>query len=223
MDDSRLTPYPHLSWLAYGLTIQPPRVFFLHEYTAATHRLMVTEEGDADLAWGTGADHVACHVTGGTLGFFPCDSAPHTLSITAAAGFLGHELLVPSSHLESVCEAEGAEPMVESRVFPAFRDTLLLACVHRLLAGSARGHLAEDVGTEIAARQVILRLAAVTGSRPPHLNGSRTRASLCRLSWRRSWNAWTPTLVGKHRWRKSAAASACHRATLPGSFSNRPA
>jgi AraC-like DNA-binding protein len=167
MDGRGLTPYPHLSWLAYGLTIRPPRVFLLHEYRAVTHRLMVTEEGDADLAWSTGADHVACHVTGGSLGFFPCDSTVHALAITAAAGFRGHELLLPSRHVESVCEAEGAGPMVESRVFPMFRDTLLLACVLRLLVGNARGHLAEDVGTEIAARQAIMRLAAITGGRPP--------------------------------------------------------
>jgi len=167
MDGSRLPPYPHLSWLAYGLTIRPPRVFLLHEYRAVTHRLMVTEEGDADLAWATGADHVACHVTGGSLGFFPCDSTLHSLSITAAAGFRGHELLVPSRHMESVCEAESAGHMADFRVFPVFRDTLLLACVLRLLVGSVRGHLAEDVGTEIAARQVIMRLAAITGGRPP--------------------------------------------------------
>lgn len=167
MDGSRLTPYPHLSWLAYGLTIRPPRVLLLHEYRAVAHRLMVTEEGDADLAWATGADRVTCHVTGGSLGFFPCDSTPHSLSITAAAGFRGHELLLPSRHMERVCEAEGAGHMVGFSVLPVFRDTILLACVLRLLMGSARGHLAEDVGTEIAARQVIMRLAAIAGGHPP--------------------------------------------------------
>lgn len=62
-------------------------MFLLHTFRAVTHRLMVTEEGDADLSWGTGAADLACHVTGGSLGFFPCDSALHSLSITAGAGF----------------------------------------------------------------------------------------------------------------------------------------
>lgn len=167
MDGSRLSPYPHLSWFAYGLTIRPPRVFLLHEYRAVAHRLMVTEEGDADLSWATGATDVACHVARGSLGFFPCDSAQHSLGITAAAGYRGHELLVPRRHLESVCEAEGARHPVEFRVIPAFQDTILLACAQRLLVGNCRAHLAEDVGTEIAARQVIMRLAAITGGRPP--------------------------------------------------------
>lgn len=167
MDGSRLSPYPHLSWFAFGLTIRTPRVFLLHTFRAVTHRLMVTEEGDADLSWGTGAVNVACHVTGGSLGFFPCDSALHSLSITAGAGFRGYELLVPRAHLESVCQAEGAEHMDDFHVIPVFQDTLLLACTLRLLVGNACGRLMEDVGTEIAARQVIMRLAAITGGRPP--------------------------------------------------------
>jgi AraC family transcriptional regulator len=106
-------------------------------------------------------------VTEGSLGFFPCDSTQHSLSITAAAGYRGHELLVPSRQMESVCEAEGVGHLVDFRVFPVFRDTLLLACLLRLLVGSVHGHLAEDVGAEIAARQVIMRLATITGGRPP--------------------------------------------------------
>lgn len=167
MDGSRLSPYPHLSWFAFGLTIRPPRVFRLHEYTAVTHRLMVTEEGDADLSWGADAADVACHVTGGSISFVPCDFARHSIGITAAAGYRGYELLVPSGHLESVCEAEGAGHTGDFRVIPVFRDTLLLRCSQRLLAGNACGRVLEDVGTEIAARQVIMRLAAITGGRPP--------------------------------------------------------
>lgn len=167
MDGSRLSPYPHLSWFAFGLIIRPPRVFLLHEFRAVTHRLMVTEEGDADLSWGRGAAIAACHVTGGSLGFFPCDSDLHSLAITAAAGFRGYELLVPRSHLEIVCQAEGAGHTDDFRVIPVFQDTLLLACSLRLLVGTACGQLAEDVGTEIAARQVMMRLAVITGGHPP--------------------------------------------------------
>lgn len=167
MDGSRLSPYPHLSWFAYGLTIRPPQVFVLHEYMAVTHRLIVTEEGDADFLWATGNTDVACHVASGSLGFFPCDFTPHSLAITAPGGYRGHELLVPRKHLESVCDAEGAQHTVDFRVMPVFRDALLLACALRLLSGKARGYLAWDVGDEIAARQVVMRLAACTGGRSP--------------------------------------------------------
>lgn len=167
MDGSRLSPYPHLSWFAHGLTIQPPRVFILHEYKAVTHRLIVSEAGDADFLWATGAAQIACHVTGGSLGFFPGDFARHSLGITTAGAYQGHELLVPHRHLERVCEAEGAQHDIDFRVIPVFRDTLLLACALRLLVGNARGYPAEDLGAEIAARQVVMRLAAIAGGHPP--------------------------------------------------------
>jgi AraC-like DNA-binding protein len=167
MDGNTLTPYPHLSWFAYGLTVEPPRVFVLHEYKAVTHRLIVTERGDADFMWTTGEVHVASHVTSGSIGFFPCDNAQHTLGITAVGGYRGHELLLPSKHLENVCEAEGTRKTTDFAFLPVFHDTHLLSCLDRLLAGGVHGQLAEDIGTEIAARQVIIRLAEISGGRPP--------------------------------------------------------
>lgn len=66
-----------------------------------------------------------------------------------------------------VSPAEDARHTVDFRVIPVFRDTLLLACALRLLIGDSLGHVAEDVGAEIAARQVIMRLAAIAGGHPP--------------------------------------------------------
>lgn len=167
MDGSRLSPYPHLSWFTYGLTVRPPRVFALHEYKAVSHRLILNAEGDADVVWATGAANVAYHVTGGSLGFFPCDSARHSLAITATESYRGHAILVPRRHLESVCDDDGARHTVDLHVIPMFRDTLLVACAARLLVGNASGRLAEGLGTEIAARQVLMSLASMTGGRPP--------------------------------------------------------
>lgn len=167
MDGSRLSPYPHLSWFAYDLAVHPPRVFILHEYTAVAHRLLVSENGDADFLWTRGATEVASSATGGSLGFFPSDFSRQSIGITAAGGYLGHLLLLPSTHLASVCEAEGVPQTAEFRPIPAFRDTLLLACAHRLLAGETSGRLAEDIGAEIAARRLLMRLAAIAGGCPP--------------------------------------------------------
>ena len=167
MDGTRLSPYPHVSWFALDLVVKPPHVFLLHEYRSVTHRLMVTAEGDADLSWATRAANMVCHVSSGSLGLFPCDSARHSLGIAAAAGYVGYEVLIPRRHLESVCEGEGVRPPVNLRVMPVFRDTLLLACVQRLLVGDDPGQCAEDVGTEIAARQAIMQLAVISGARIP--------------------------------------------------------
>lgn len=167
MDGSRMSPYPHLSWLTYSLTVRPPRLFVLHEYKAVAHRLFLTTEGDADCLWKNGADDVAYRTTGGSLGFFPCDAAVHSLGITATGIFRGDVLLVPKRHLESVCEAEGARHAADFRVMPVFQDTLLMVCAHRLLNGHSPGKLAPDIGAEIAGRQTLMRLAAITGGHPP--------------------------------------------------------
>jgi AraC-like DNA-binding protein len=167
MDGSRLSPYPHLSWFSYGITIRPPRIFVLHEYTAVTHRLIVATEGDADFQLNDGARAVSYHMTDGSLGFFPCDAAVHSLGITATGTFRGHTLLVPSKHLESVCEAEGARHAVEFPTIPVFRDALLSASALRLVVRDSAGNLSQDVGSEIAARQVLMRLATLAGGHPP--------------------------------------------------------
>ena len=167
MAGSRLSPYPHLSWFANDLIIRPPRVFVLHEYTAVVHRLILTEAGDADLLWTTAAGDLPCQVTGGDLGFFPGDFARHTLAITAPGIYHGHEFLLPNEHVEHVCEAEDIPRMVGLQAMPVFRDALIQACMLRLLTAQTRGRLAEDLGAEIAARQVVIRLSALAGGRLP--------------------------------------------------------
>jgi AraC-like DNA-binding protein len=167
MDVNNRSPYPHLSWCSYDLSVRPPRVFVLHEYRAVAHRLIVIAEGNADVLWKTGAHDVACSLTSGSLGFFPCDSGTQSLDVTAAGAVQGHILLVPSKHLDRVCEAEGVRHTGDQRVVPIFRDALLLACALRLLAGESLGGLAKDVGVEIAARQLLMRLAAIAGCHPP--------------------------------------------------------
>ena len=167
MDGSTLSPYPHLSWFVHSLVVRSPRAFILHEYTAVAHRLILTEEGDADFVWTTGASDVACRVTAGDLGFFPGDSAVQTLGITTGGTYQGHELIVPNGHIGGVCAEEDVPRVAALHAAPVFRDAALRASALRLLAGRARGHLAEDPGAEIAARQVIIRLAAIAGAAPP--------------------------------------------------------
>jgi AraC-like DNA-binding protein len=167
MEASGLSPFPHLTWFSYGLNIRPPRVFVHHEYRSVTHRLFMVTEGEADFLLNNSGNDVAYHMTEGSLGFFPCDSAVHSLSITATGIFQGHALLLPSEHLNRVCEADGARLTVDSATVPVFRDTLLSVSARRFLVGDAVGNLARDVGAEIAARNVLMRLAAIAGWHPP--------------------------------------------------------
>lgn len=167
MRGSGLTRYPHLSWFAYGLSIEPPQAYVLHEYKAVAHRLVITAEGDADLSWTIRGTVVASHVSSGSLSFCPSDLGLHSLGITSAAGYRGYVLLMPFAHLKTVCDTEGARRAVDLCVMPVFRDTLLFAYAMRLVIAETFGHVQEDVGAEIAARQLLVRLAVAAGGRPP--------------------------------------------------------
>lgn len=167
MRGSGLTRYPHLSWFAYGLSIEPPQAYGLHEYTAVAYRLFITAEGDADLSWTIRGTVVASHVSSGSLSFCPSGLGLHSLGITSAGGYRGYVLLMPFTHLNAVCDTEGARQAVDLRIVPVFRDALLLAYALRLVIADTLGPVQEDVGAEIAARQLLVRLAVATGGRSP--------------------------------------------------------
>jgi len=167
MHRTALTPFPHLSWLLYGLSVTPPQAFFLHEYTAVAHRLIITEAGDADFGWVEPGSVTARHVSRGDLSFCPADLDRHSLGVTTTAFYGGHVLLVPRSHLEQLCAEEGACQAADLHFIPAFRDPLLFASALRLVFAKTDGRVAENLGAEIAARRLIIRLAAAAGGQLP--------------------------------------------------------
>ena len=167
MYGSGLTRYPQLSWLAYGVCIKTPQTFVLQEYKAVTHRLIITEEGDADLSEVISGTAVSRHASFGHLVFCPADFGQHSLGITSAGGYRGIVLLIPSEHLESVCQEEGVRNDVGVGVMSVFCDALLSAFAHRLCSRESQGYVMDDVGAEIASRQMIIRLAALSGGRLP--------------------------------------------------------
>lgn len=167
MDASLCSPYPHHAWLAHRLVVKQPRIFELHECRHVTHHIMLTVAGAADIHWTTRGIDTAFHSEVGGLGFFPCDREMHTMAITAADGFGAYDVLIPDEQLRNFCLSEGVQPSAEFRAVPVFRDALMEACLLRL-STKAGGHpVSEDIGDEIAARQVILQLCQVIGLRRP--------------------------------------------------------
>ena len=78
---------------------------------------------------------------------------------------------MPITHLNAVCDTEGVSRGVDLRVMPAFRDTLLFAYALRLVIAESIGPVQEDVGSELAARHLLVRLAVAAGGRPPDWTG----------------------------------------------------
>lgn len=167
MDRTRLSAYPHYSWYAHWLTVRPPRVFDAHDSRYVTHRLLLTTSGDADVAWASERNDHRFYSTVGDIGFFPCDFASHSLAITTTAGFQAYELCVPDSHIRSVCDSESLQPVVGLHAIPLFRDALIRASLLRLSVGSGGRQISEEIGDEIAARQIVMGISLLAGGRAP--------------------------------------------------------
>jgi AraC family transcriptional regulator len=104
------------------------------------------------------------------------------MSITAVDGFIAYDVIIPDPHLRMACAAEGVRPMQDLHAAPVFRDKLLEASLLRLSTPAAGRQMSEDIGDEIAARQVLLRLCLLAGAGPPdwHKDGSVFRPVIMR-------------------------------------------
>jgi len=167
MDGASICPYPHHCWLAYALSIQPPRLFDVHQCRHVTHCLLFTTDGSADITWTANGIETRFHATPELIGFFPRDHAEHVMAITSAGGYRGHMLCLPCRHLPSAAAHDTTSPSAGFTAVPEFRDTALTACLHRLASIPEGCPLAEDIGDEVVARQILLRLAE-------HLGGNQT-------------------------------------------------
>lgn len=167
MDGAALSPYPHYSWLAHWISLRTPTVFALHETRHVTHRLLLTTAGEASVAWTTGGREVSFHSADGDIGFYPCDHASHALAITARGPFEAYQVLVPDRHLRDEGDSEDVLVEGDHRAVPVFRDAVIRACLLRLAGGDGSRQISENVGDEIAARQIVMRLRVMAGGRPP--------------------------------------------------------
>lgn len=181
MDGEYGSPYPHYSWLAHSLSVRPPRVFGVHECRHVAHHLVLTTSGDADIVRTSRGVGRAYHTTSGAIGFFPGDGHVHTMSITATGGFVAYDLSIPVWQMRAVYGAEGLQLTHDFQAIPDFHDTLMHACLLRLAMRPDGHHVSENIGDEIAARQILLRLSVVSGNGAP--------------DWARDESVFTPVII----------------------------
>jgi AraC-like DNA-binding protein len=169
---SRIHPFPHYTWLAYAISIQHPRLFDIHHCKHVTHCLLFTTDGQADVTWTANGAESRFLASPELTSFFPADVDEHVMAITSAGGYRGHMLCLPIGHLPlpAAAEAPAAAGFSHSAgiaAVPEFHDTALTACLHRLAMGPEGCPLAEEVGDEVVARQILLRLAELLGGTRP--------------------------------------------------------
>ena len=167
MDEDPRSPYPHYAWLAHWLSVESPRVFDVHQCRHVTHHLVLTTHGDADIQWETLGTETVFHATAGGISFFPCDRQSHTMSITTAGGFAAYDVMIPAWQVDRVCQAEGLQPGADFQAVPMFWDTLMEASLLRLSLRVKGREVSEEIGDEIAARQIVLRLCVLVGAKMP--------------------------------------------------------
>ena len=167
MDGARSCPFPHYAWLAYRLSIQAPRLFDVHQCRHVTHRVLFTTEGQADIAWTATGAETRFRAMPESISFFPRDGETHVIAVTSADGYRGHVLCLPSDHLSPPVATQAAPPAGGFVALPEFRDAALTASLHRLATVEEGCPLAEDVGDEVVARQIVLRLADCLGAKRP--------------------------------------------------------
>jgi hypothetical protein len=161
------SPYPQFSWFAHWLAVESPRVFGVHQCRHVTHHLLFTTSGDADVRWETQGVDLSFHAAAGGISFFPCDRHDHTISITSAGGFAAYDVMIPAWQVQRVCEAEGLRAVMDCQAVPMFRDKLMEASLLRLSSRVQRRQRSDEIGDEIAARQVVLRLCVLVGGKMP--------------------------------------------------------
>ena len=181
MDGERCSPFPHYSWLAHWIAVPSPRVFDVHVRRQVGHSLLLTTSGDAQIVWATPESELTFHPTVGSIGFFPHDRQLHTWSITTANGFAAYNVIIPDqpNSLASTSKGLGFGGIV--RPVPVFRDDLMEASLLRLSSRIDGRQISEDIGDEIAARQIVVRLCALIGSRPP--------------AWQKDTSVFTPRVM----------------------------
>jgi len=181
MDGPELSPYPHHSWFAHWLTVHPPQVFEVFEERRVTHRLFLTTSGEAQVMWTSRGKATPFHATSGDVGFYPCDHAVHDFAITTTTGYQAYAMFLPVDHLADLCLSDGMHLGDGVHAMPVVRDAVLHAGLVRLAGGGGRRLVSEEIGDEIAARQIVMRLCALAGGRVPE--------------WRRDTSVFAPHVM----------------------------
>lgn len=164
MDGARLSRFPHLSWLHFGVSAAAAPLVVSTQ--GACHTISLTASGHHDVRWikrgreTRWAEHV------GAVHFFPADDEKHTFITTMSGNFASQVLLLPRGHLQAFVASEDFAQPAECRRLLAPDDAVLRACVGRLFAGRRQdadhdGHLDE------MARRLIVRLVELLGGGKP--------------------------------------------------------
>lgn len=166
MDGARLSSVPHHSWFGFSFVI-PPTTVEKFESRDTTHSLLLGMTGGADIrSICRGREQAYAH-RAGEISFFACDHEWHTRVVRSAPIPSGACVLeIPAGHLKDLLSADEGECPDEWPSFLPRADVELRQCMLALCRYPGDG-VSGDIGSEIAARGLVVRLAELLGGKVP--------------------------------------------------------
>lgn len=166
MDGSRLSRFPHLSWLRARYSLRPDTGPLCLSERSVNHWLSLTLAGrhtvrrilrGAEQRW---TEH------SGTLHFRPCDGEHSQFVVHTESPGDVVACYIPDRHLHEIARSEGIEPrpVWQRRLLPddpVLRQAMLTVCSCDPHSPGTTGHADE------AARRLILRLTELSGGGSP--------------------------------------------------------
>jgi len=166
MDEARLGLLPHHSWFGFSFEM-PPAMTVVHEARETNHTLVIGTAAAVDVQWiHRGCERLYRHGLD-QVAFFASDNDVHTRVIRSGeAPSSSYLLKIPRWHLLALAGSDEADmPSDYPHLMPR-EDAVLRDCMVRLASTTGCG-VANDLGSEIAARALILRLVESLGGHAP--------------------------------------------------------
>lgn len=166
MDGSRLSRFPHLSWLRTRIQLRADAAPLCVHERSVNHYLSLTCGGRHAVRWIRSAAEQRWVEHAGTMHFRPCDGAhSHFIVSTESPGDVV-ACYIPDHHLQEIAHGEGIErqPVWRRLLLPddtLLRQTLMTVCACATHNPGSIGHADE------AARRLILRLIELSGGGSP--------------------------------------------------------
>ena len=166
MDDSLFSSLRHYAWFGFSMSGQAAAPIVV-ERRATNHSLVLSTAGAVDCRWARRGHETTLRHAVDQIAFYPCDNAIHTYDTRPATALSScYVLQIPETHLSDIVERDEGGMPSECGYFLPREDSVLRDCMIRLRGKDGHG-VACDIGSEIAARRLVLRLSELLGGKNP--------------------------------------------------------
>jgi AraC-like DNA-binding protein len=166
MDGSRLSRFPHLSWLRARFELRPDAGPLRVHERSVNHYLSLTLAGRHAVRWIHRGDERRWTEHAGTLHFRPCDGEHSQFFIHTESPGDVVACYIPDRHLREITRSEGIERQPDWRRWLLPDDPILRPAMLTVCSCDPHSPGAANPADE-AARHLILRLVELSGGGSP--------------------------------------------------------